>query len=56
MIMTKVIVCIAGLYLFSMILGGFFQEEETVNPVRECVEGLFLMMAVLEITSLFCIL
>ena len=55
MIMTKVIVCIAGLYLFSMILGGFFQEEETVNPVRECVEGLFLMMAVLAITSLFCI-
>ena len=55
MIIVKVIVCIIGLYLLSMLLGGFFQEGEKVEPVKESAEGLFLLLTVLEITSLICI-
>lgn len=55
MIIIKVIGCIIGLYLLSMLLGGFFQEGERVEPVKESAEGLFLLLTVLEITSLICI-
>lgn len=55
MMIVKVIGCIISLYLLSLLLGGFFQEGEKVKLVKECTEGLFLLLTVIEITSLICI-